>query len=94
MVFYTDVIGRIRCLSPDELGSHLSTLRLNCCKDSLVMPDTGEGRGEHKDEEAFYRCAHCRSQTPGRGIKVSGSLAVFFIITYYVHHNYYLQSLV
>ena len=47
-----------RCRSPDELGSHMSTLKCQKCPEGLVMPD-------FKDEQMLdtkYFCNNCECE--------------------------------
>lgn len=57
-----------RCKSPDELGSHMSTLQCQECQQGLVMPDCSD--------DCLYHCHFCNHQmTPEQVGKLESELS-------------------
>lgn len=51
-----------RCKSPDELGTHLSTLKCNKCDPGLIMTT------DPYEASAEWKCSHCDFKAPGANV--------------------------
>ena len=50
-----------RCKSPDELGSHMSTLKCQNCEMGWIMPDCQI----YNENETKYYCHNCDNELSG-----------------------------